>query len=486
MHEGRVLAGKYRLLDKLTAGGMGSVWRAEHVELGSPAAVKLLEATIADSPEALARFKREARSSASLRSTNIVQVFDFGVDGQTPYIAMELLRGKSLAERLREERVLTPQETASVLAQVARAAAWAHSRGIVHRDLKPGNIFLSEDANDIVVKLLDFGIAKPLRLDLTATPVTLAGAIMGTPQYMSPEQAAGKKDVDHRTDIWSFAVIAFECLTGRHAFRADTLGGLVLAICTEPLPIPSQHGTVPAGFDAWFARAAHREPDQRYSTIAEAGEALMSVCGVDSAISSRTAYYISAARAEAAPPASHAQQTSRTGPLDGNPTDDAPPDTATTKKTFTHPVVGGRFTKPLIFLGLFGTGAAAAMLAHFSSSHSQPVPSTPGIASVTATNRADVLGIARPEPQPAASSAYAPQTKPPPASATPIENRPNRPTRSAWPARANEVRPLSPGQSPAAPLASQAVSDAAPSPSQVTNCDPKVKNELGICPRPGK
>ena len=291
MRQGRILAGKYRLVSKLTEGGMGMVWRAEHVELGSPAAVKLLDPTIADSSEALARFKREAQSAASLRCTNIVQIFDFGVDENMPYIAMELLRGKSLAEKLRAERQLSPVDTAAVLSQVARAAAWAHSQGIVHRDLKPGNIFLSEDADDIVVKLLDFGIAKPVHMDLSETPVTLTGAIMGTPQYMSPEQASGKKLVDHRTDIWSFGIIAFECIIGRHAFHADTLGGLVLAICTEPLPKPSDFAQVPPGFDEWFAQAAHRDLDKRFPTITEAADTLRFICGVESTGNHRMSAY---------------------------------------------------------------------------------------------------------------------------------------------------------------------------------------------------
>ncbi len=269
---------------------MGMVWRAEHVQLGTPAAVKLLDPTIAESAEALARFKREAQSAASLRCTNIVQIFDFGVDDNLPYIAMELLRGKSLSDKLRSEGRMTPAETAAVLSQVARATAWAHSRGIVHRDLKPGNIFLSEDADDIVVKLLDFGIAKPVEMDLSDTPVTLTGAIMGTPQYMSPEQASGKKVVDHRTDIWSFAIIAFECLTAKHAFRADTLGGLVLAICAEPLPKPSDFGDVPPGFDTWFSRAAARDLGERFASITEAADGLRNVCGADSSGSNRLSY----------------------------------------------------------------------------------------------------------------------------------------------------------------------------------------------------
>ena len=281
MPDDRVIAGKYRLINKLSEGGMGSVWRAEHLELNCDAAVKLLDPAFAESAEAFARFKREAQSAASLRSTNIVQIFDFGLDDGVPYIAMELLRGQSLSERLSQKSPLSPRETGIILTQVAKAVTWAHGMGIVHRDLKPGNIFLSEDAGETVVKLVDFGIAKPLRLELTDAPVTLTGSIMGTPQYMSPEQASGRRTVDHRTDIWSFGIVAFECLTGYHAFSADTLGGLLLAICTDPMPVPSHFAQVPTGFDEWFAHCAHREPSLRFLSIAEAADVLRFVCGLE-------------------------------------------------------------------------------------------------------------------------------------------------------------------------------------------------------------
>lgn len=280
MPDDRVIAGKYRLITKLSEGGMGAVWRAEHLELNCPAAVKLLDPVFAESPEAFARFKREAQSAAFLRSTNIVQIFDFGLDDGVPYIAMELLRGQSLAERLSEKCPLSPRETAVILSQVAKAVTWAHGMDIVHRDLKPGNIFLSEDAGENVVKLVDFGIAKPLHPDLSDEPVTLTGSIMGTPRYMSPEQASGRRRVDHRTDIWSFGIVGFECLTGCHAFAAETLGGLLLAICTDPLPIPSHIAQVPTGFDEWFARCVHREPGLRFMSIAEAADVLRFVCGL--------------------------------------------------------------------------------------------------------------------------------------------------------------------------------------------------------------
>ncbi len=281
MPDDPIVAGKYRLIAKISEGGMGAVWSAEHLELNCPAAVKLLSPAFADSAETLARFKREAQAAASLRSTNIVQILDFGIDKGVPYIAMELLQGDTLAERLSARGRLTPRETAVILSQVARAVTWAHGMGIVHRDLKPGNIFLSHDAGEIVVKLLDFGIAKPMSFGPSETPVTMTGTIIGTPQYMSPEQASGRRTVDHRTDIWSFGVVAFECLTGHRTFETDTLGSLMLKICSDPMPIPSKVGPVPKGFDEWFARCAHRDPERRFLSIAEAADVLRFVCGLE-------------------------------------------------------------------------------------------------------------------------------------------------------------------------------------------------------------
>lgn len=278
MNEGQILAEKYRLIEQLSRGGMGSVWRAEHIELGTPAAVKLIDPSLADTEEAVFRFRREAQSAASLRSANIVQIFDYGVAHGVPYIAMELLRGKSLARHLAQVSRLTPVETAIILSQVGKAVAWAHSMGVIHRDLKPDNIFLADDAGETVVKLLDFGIAKTLDVRLTEPPTTVTGAMMGTPFYMSPEQTSGQKLVDFRSDIWAFAVIAFECLTGQRPFQSETLGSLVLAICSEPIPKPSSVTNVPPGFDDWFAHAASRDLQKRFPSIREAAKELRRIC----------------------------------------------------------------------------------------------------------------------------------------------------------------------------------------------------------------
>jgi len=251
---GHVIADKYELEALVGEGGMGSVWRARHRQLESAVALKLMSPAIASQPEALNRFLREARAAARLSSMHVVKVFDFGVDGETPFIAMELLQGESLRQRL-DRGPLSPASTLWVVRQAARALAKAHAEGIVHRDLKPENLFITQQEDELL-KVLDFGVAK---LSGTASgqpsTSTRTGALLGTPFYMSPEQARGIKAVDHRSDIWSLGVIAFECITGRLPFDSAAFGDLVLKICTLPAPVPSSVASVPDGFDAWFARA---------------------------------------------------------------------------------------------------------------------------------------------------------------------------------------------------------------------------------------
>jgi serine/threonine-protein kinase len=275
-----VLAGKYKLVHQLGKGGMGSVWLAQHLTLHSPVAIKLIDAQIANHPEALARFMREARAAAALRSPHVVQILDHGVDNGTPYIAMEVLEGESLATRLRKVGRLSPENTARILTHTGRAVARAHEAGVVHRDLKPDNIFLIENEEEELAKVLDFGIAKStvVGFGMSAVADTRTGALMGTLHYMSPEQTEGVKSVDFRTDIWAMGVIAFECLVGRRPFEGEAVGALVLEICSRPLPVPSRMGAVPAGFDAWFARACARLPADRFPSAREAAADLRRIC----------------------------------------------------------------------------------------------------------------------------------------------------------------------------------------------------------------
>ncbi len=280
--QGDLVADRYRLVDLLGVGGMGAVWRAEHVHLKSPVALKFIDAGIGGSEEAIARFLREAQSAAALRSSHVVQIFDYGVDQGVPYIAMELLQGESLRTRLERRARLGPNEVVRIVGQVARAIGKAHDTGIVHRDLKPDNIFLVPEGDTEIAKVLDFGIAKVSTQNPSMNSGTRTGAVLGTPYYMSPEQAQGNRSVDHRSDLWSLGVIAYQCSIGKLPFDSDALGDLILKICVAPLPIPSEHGPVPLAFDGWFAKAANRDPASRFQSARELHEALQLALGTSS------------------------------------------------------------------------------------------------------------------------------------------------------------------------------------------------------------
>jgi len=280
---GYILADKYRLITLLGRGGMGAVWCAERLEWGSLVAVKLMERASEARPDILARFLQEARLAANLRSSHVVQVLDDGRDASTgtPFIVMELLVGETLAQRLARVQRLSPAETARVVTHVARALALAHELGMVHRDLKPDNIFLVRNDDEETAKVLDFGIAKWNQEAWLVDAATTTGTAIGTPAYMSPEQIKDSKRVDHGTDLWSLAVIAAECLTGRRAFEADNLLSLALSICTELPPAPSSLGVVPAGVDAWFERATARQVSRRFGSARELAEEFRRACGLD-------------------------------------------------------------------------------------------------------------------------------------------------------------------------------------------------------------
>jgi serine/threonine-protein kinase len=278
----RVLVGRYRLDERLGAGGMGSIWRAHHLVLAAPVAVKLIDREAVPDEETLGRFMREAQSAATLRSPHVVQILDYGVDDKLPFIVMELLDGENLAQRLRRLGRLSSADTARIITHVGRAMARAHEANIVHRDLKPENVFLIRNEDEEIAKVLDFGVAKVSVGALGEQGSrTRTGSILGTPYYMSPEQAQGNKTVDHRSDLWSLGVIAFECLTGKRPFYSDGLGDLVLQICIRDIPVPSEVSSVPVGFDAWFARAVARDPEARFQSARELSEALREVLGGD-------------------------------------------------------------------------------------------------------------------------------------------------------------------------------------------------------------
>src|SRR5580704_10081656 len=281
-----LVAGKYEVLRRIGRGGMGSVWEGRHASLGNRVAIKFIEKEYAESTEARSRFVTEARAAATIQSKHAIQIFDHGVtDGGRPYMVMELLVGEPLDKRIERLGTLPLQETARIIGHVCRALQRAHDAGIIHRDLKPENIFLvrSPDDDDEIAKVLDFGIAKikapPGEEGLSSS--TKTGAVLGTPYYMSPEQARGLRNIDHRSDLWSLGVIAHKCVTGVLPFEGESVGDLLVKICTSPVPTPSVTVPgLPASFDAWFFRALEREPSQRFARASELSDALAFAAGL--------------------------------------------------------------------------------------------------------------------------------------------------------------------------------------------------------------
>ena len=271
--EGVEVAGRYRLVRKLGTGGMGTVWLAQDILLDSSCALKLIDDDKAESEEVRIRFAREAKVAAQLRGPHVVDVFDHGEWSGVPYISMEFLDGEDLGTRLERVKKLDPVATYRIIAHVARALVKAHAYGIVHRDLKPENVFLVEGDDGEVAKVVDFGIAKHDQYSLR-DKTTKTGSFLGTPFYVSPEQARGKP-TDHRSDLWSLGVIAFQCLTGRPPFESEALGELMGMILYDDMPVPSQRNPdLPPEVDEWWKRAAARDREQRFDSAKDLADAL--------------------------------------------------------------------------------------------------------------------------------------------------------------------------------------------------------------------
>jgi serine/threonine protein kinase len=280
---GATVAGKYRLESLVGCGGMGSVWSATHLGLGHQVAIKLISPQHVQSTDVRRRFDTEAKAVARLKSRHVVQIYDNGeLEDGTPYIAMELLHGESLHGRIQRAGPMPLAEGVTVITQVCRALSRAHAAGIVHRDIKPDNIFLarSEEEEGYLVKVLDFGVAKLAPVDGEQSS-TKTGSLVGTPLYMSPEQARGLKTIDHRTDLYSLALVAYTMLTGNLAFSGDSFGDLLLKICTEELPSLRQAAPwLPAPMDDWFKKAGARDPAARHGSAQELADSLAGAAGM--------------------------------------------------------------------------------------------------------------------------------------------------------------------------------------------------------------
>jgi len=235
---GATVAGKYRIRRILGAGSMGVVCEAEHVEIGKRLAIKIIDASLVGMSDIAMRFRQEARAASLVESQHIVQVFDVGQDDKLGlYLVMELLTGEDLAAVLARDKRLSADAAVRIAMQVARGLAKAHEAGVVHRDLKPANIFLSQrDDDDPLVKILDFGISKVIDASRAESKLKLtrAGTVVGTPQYMSPEQAQGFA-VDERTDVWALGLVLYEMLAGRPAYpELPTYEAFIINLVSHP------------------------------------------------------------------------------------------------------------------------------------------------------------------------------------------------------------------------------------------------------------
>jgi serine/threonine-protein kinase len=272
-----VLAGKYRVERVLGAGGMGVVVAALHLELDERVAVKFLLPELSENTSAAARFMREARAAARIKSEYAARVIDVGrLETGAPYMVMEYLEGRDLAG-LVASGPLSIDDAVDYVIQACHAMAEAHAAGIVHRDLKPANLFLAQRPDGTrVIKVLDFGISKSAAGDLADAGLTKTSTMMGSPYYMSPEQMRSARDVDHRTDIWSLGVILFELLAGRAPFQGDSLPELLTSIMTDTTPsLVALRPEVPPTLEQVVYRCLQKSRDTRMHDVGELTRALL-------------------------------------------------------------------------------------------------------------------------------------------------------------------------------------------------------------------
>jgi serine/threonine protein kinase len=261
---GDVVGGKYRLIHPLGIGGMGTVWRAEHQDLRQHVAIKLLDARGPNADRAVRRFQREAQIAASIHHRNIVYISDFGSGGGEPYLVMELLSGVPLSERMVVGEPLGVGAFLRMMEEALLGLSAVHAAGVVHRDMKPENIFLVRSSDgSFFPKLLDFGVSRSTERNQGHT-ITREGVVMGTPEYVSPEQARGKA-ADTRSDIYSLGVVIYEALAGRLPFQADNPADLIVSVLNaHPVPLSSFRPDLGEPLSELVQKAMAREPEGRF------------------------------------------------------------------------------------------------------------------------------------------------------------------------------------------------------------------------------
>ncbi len=272
---GTIIAERYRITSNIGGGGMGQVYKAEHIRMKRQCAIKVLRANLAGDPEATQRFQREAENASQLSHPNVAQIYDFGEHEGLVYLAMEFIAGESLADMLQRQSAIHPDIAADIIAQSAAALEAAHTRHVLHRDVKPDNIMLAKNPDGTFqVKLVDFGIARAMTSN--EQRVTRTGLVIGTPEFMSPEQIAGE-ELDARSDLYALALVAFQCLTGKDAFPAtSSKQNLILRLTSRPRTLAEVRDDMPwpESLQYVFDKALAPDPSERYDSIGHFAEEL--------------------------------------------------------------------------------------------------------------------------------------------------------------------------------------------------------------------
>ncbi|WP_437564024.1 serine/threonine-protein kinase [Sorangium sp. So ce542] len=454
---GEIIDGKYRIVRLLGQGGMGAVFEGENVRIRRRVAIKLLHANISSQAESVARFEREAQAAARIGSDHICEVLDLGVlpDG-TRYMVMEYLEGETLGAKIERAGRLGPEITVPIMVQVLEALGAAHAAGIIHRDLKPDNIFVIPVKAGLsnFVKVLDFGVSKFSQLAGSEMSMTRTGAVVGTPYYMSPEQARGSSPVDQRTDIYAMGVLLYQATTGQVPFDAATFNELLFKIVLETAPPPQQ--LVPdldVEFSGIIQKAMAREPGARFQSCAEFKSALLAWAAARPNLALLSTGRTSLARLSlpsqpevtTTPPPPLRPDTPSWGqsgpPVPGmGHTPHTPQLTANSWGASSG--VTGRATRPPSRMPVFAAIAATATLLGA------------GLAAWFAFGGSGATGAATPDPSSVSATALA--TPPPPTTATPPPPEPPVVTASATAAEPTPPTPPATAEPSAVPAASSA------------------------------
>jgi len=376
---GQVVADRYAIIKKLGEGGMGAVYLGEHVKMGRKSAIKVMNPSMAADPDAISRFNREASNASRISHPNVCQIYDFGETREgIIYLAMEFIQGAALTDIIEREGALAPPRAVRILRQSADALAAAHDLGIVHRDLKPDNIMIVQgrDGAD-VVKVVDFGIAKAVAGDEAGQKVTKTGLVVGTPEYMSPEQLSGDK-LDGRSDIYSLGLVFYRMLTGVLPFQADSAQETMIKRLTdEPMPLAAARPDIafPPKLQAVLDKALARSPAERYAVATDFAHDAEAAVGGAAVPGTRVAEPVTSAATQLMD-AEHALKGQR--PRTAAPTAARPRPAPPAKKFPVVPVLGG----------VAGVGAIAVvavmMMSRAPKSPASPTPADSGQAAAPA------------------------------------------------------------------------------------------------------